>query len=212
MRKGYADWVYSALRKEDSEVILIILMIVNILSVGVKETWSSSFQQSVWTGHRPQTGAQEVLHQYAKELLHTEGDRALEQAAQGDCGFSFSGDIQDLPWHLPVQPAVWSLLCRGLDSMISGDPSNHYNSVILWFCDSVNLVSSMNVIRPHSLPPSRIINTETKCAGPRSSISLTTEFCTTNRNSPGSFPLTLQKTKVFLNILTEGKHERLKSA
>ena len=38
-------------------------------------------------------------------LLHSEGDGALEQAAQGGCGVS-SGDIQDPSGRGPVQPAL----------------------------------------------------------------------------------------------------------
>ncbi len=67
-----------------------------------------------------------------KELLHSEDDGALEQAAQGDCGFSFSGNIQDPPGHLPVQPGLGSMLCRGVGlNGLSQVPSSPYNSVIL---------------------------------------------------------------------------------
>ena len=56
-------------------------------------------------GQRAQTEAQEVPSEHEKELLPSEGDGALEQAAQGGCGVS-SGDIQDPPGQGPVQPAV----------------------------------------------------------------------------------------------------------
>uniref|UniRef100_A0A803YAZ5 RRM domain-containing protein n=1 Tax=Meleagris gallopavo TaxID=9103 RepID=A0A803YAZ5_MELGA len=35
------------------------------------------------------------------------------QAAQGGCGVSFSGDIQDPPGCLPVRPGVGNLLWQG---------------------------------------------------------------------------------------------------
>jgi len=91
------------------------------------ESAEASFQQSVRTrqGETAINWSTEVLHQYVKELLHSEGHRALEQAAQGGCGFSLSGDIQDPPGCLPVQPAVGSLLCRrvGLSDLQSSLPA-----------------------------------------------------------------------------------------
>jgi len=88
-------------------------MFVSILNVGVKETWPTSLQRSVGTGQGKtainlsigsSTPIREGTHtsNIDVELLHSEGDRALEQAAWRGCGFSFSGDIQDPSGCLPV--------------------------------------------------------------------------------------------------------------
>jgi len=67
-------------------------------------------------GQRAQTEAEEVPSEHEEELLHSEGDRALEQAAQGGCGVSFFRDIQEPPGQGPVQPALGHpALAGGLD-------------------------------------------------------------------------------------------------
>ena len=68
------------------------------------------------------------------QLLHSEGDGALAQAAQGGCGVSFSGDIPDLPGQGPVQPALGDpASAGGLDQMTHRGPFQPRT-----FCDSVN--------------------------------------------------------------------------
>jgi len=89
-------------------------------------------------GQRAQTEAQEVPSEHEEKLLPSEGDKALEQAAHGGCGVSFSGDIQDLPGQGPVQPAVGDPASAGPIKV----PSNPENSVVLciWICLCVELV------------------------------------------------------------------------
>jgi len=55
-----------------------------------------------WAGRG--TGCASALG--VEELLPSEGDGALAQAAQGRCGVFFSGDIQDPPGQGPLQPTV----------------------------------------------------------------------------------------------------------
>jgi len=75
------------------------------VSGGWGQTLSSGAQQQD-KGQWAQTEAEEAPAEDEEELLHPEGDGALAQAAQGGCGFSFSGDIPAPPGHGAVQPAL----------------------------------------------------------------------------------------------------------
>ena len=75
------------------------------MSGGWGQTLFSGAQRQGTRGKSAQTEAQEVPSEHEEELLPSEGDRALAQAAQGGCGVSSSGDIQDPPGRGPVQPA-----------------------------------------------------------------------------------------------------------
>jgi len=66
------------------------------VSAGWGQTLFSGAQRQ-GKGQWAQTEAEEVLSEHKEELLPSEGHGALEQAAQGGCGFAFSEDIQDPP-------------------------------------------------------------------------------------------------------------------
>ena len=83
-------------------------MFINICRVGVRRTGPDSFQWYPATeqGAMAQTEAEEVPAEHKEELLPSEGDGALAQAAQGGCGVSFFGDIPAPAGRGAVQPAL----------------------------------------------------------------------------------------------------------
>jgi len=96
----------------------------------------SSGAQRQDKGQRAQTEAEQVPAEDEEELLPSEGDRALAQAAQGVCGVSFSGDIPAPPGRGAVQPAVGDpAWVGGWTGWPTEGPANPEHSVILWFWD-----------------------------------------------------------------------------
>jgi len=91
-------------------------------------------------GQQAQIEAQEVPSEHDEELLPSEGDRALEQAAQGGGGVSFSRDIQDPPGQVPLRPAVGDpASAGGLDWVTHRGPFRPLTSCVI-LCDSVYIL------------------------------------------------------------------------
>ena len=100
----------------------------------VSEGWGQALfsgAQRQDKGQWAQNEVEEVPSEHEEELLPSEGDGALAQAAQGGCGVSFSGDTQEPPGHGAVQPALGDpALAGGLDQMTHRGPFQP-----LPFCD-----------------------------------------------------------------------------
>ena len=90
----------------------ISLMFIHILSVGDKGTWPTSFL--VVCGDRTRGNGHKLEHRKFHSNMRNNffmvRMTALEQAPQGGCTVSFSGDIKDPSGCLPMQPGVRSLL------------------------------------------------------------------------------------------------------
>lgn len=99
VRKGWETWGLSTWEGWE-----VTSMCAKIWSAEVRIGLGSLQQQD--EGQWAKTATQKVPHKCAKELLHREGDGALEQAVESSSLQTF----WDLPGWFPVQPAVRNLL------------------------------------------------------------------------------------------------------
>jgi len=91
-----------------------------------------------------------------EELLHSEGDGAMEQVAQGGCGVSLSGDIQAPPGQGPMQPALGDPASTGGWTGGSPEvPSNPQHSVIL--CEHLCCLCCRQPVLACSCHPARAL-------------------------------------------------------
>ena len=107
-------WQSQTLQKPVKGLCLSPPAVEELATQQISEGWvSGGWGQAIFSGAQwqdegqwAQTEAQEVPSEHEEELLPSEGDRGLEQTAQGGCRAFFSRDTQNLPGRCPVQPAV----------------------------------------------------------------------------------------------------------
>lgn len=111
--QGKAERSGTAQPRKDGEQILS--MLIKYKGQVPREWEQALFGDTLLREKRQQTEIvmQEILSEYAKNLLYFEDDKAQEQAAQRDHAGSFCGDIQNPCGHFPVQSTLKNLLSQG---------------------------------------------------------------------------------------------------
>ena len=131
MRTGWESWACLAWRRLRGDLTNAYKLVKGECQEDGARLFLSDAQRQD-KGQWAQTATQGVASECEEKLLYWEGARALAQAAQRSCGVSFSGDIQNLPGHNPVQPALGDpALAGGWTTRSPEVSSNRDHSVIL---------------------------------------------------------------------------------